>query len=1041
MNIPHYFEDPHTLHVGTEENRSYYIPFSTEEEALMDRYEMSDRYLSLSGLWGFRYFDSVYDLPDNFWEDDISNDEIPVPSVWQNHGYDHHQYTNVRYPFPYDPPYVPAENPVGVYQRTFEVGRMGTDHYYLNFEGVDSCFYVWVNGEFAGYSQVSHSTSEFDITDKISEGDNDLTVAVLKWCDGSYLEDQDKLRMSGIFRDVYLLIRPKNHIRDFFCHVDLVNGYQDGTLDIEMDLTGKTAVSARLLSPEGETLDEKPVRGGKVSFRVEKVQKWNAENPVQYTLLLSEPEEVLSQKIGFRKIEVKDGVICLNGQNIKFRGVNRHDSDPFTGYTISEEQALTDLILMKQHNINAIRTSHYPNAPWFPKMCSKYGFYMIGEADLETHGTTSIEGEAPWQDKYCLIPMNPDFEEAILDREQRNVIRDKNNAAIVIWSLGNESGYGTGLEKAGRWVKAYDPSRLLHYERAMESPSFRTNDISMLDVFSRMYPPLEEIESYFADREKGSSTESAVRDAAAKRKMPYIMCEYIHSMGNGPGDAEDYQALIQKYDGLAGGFVWEWCDHSVYAGVTKDGRPKYLYGGDFGEFPDDGNFCVDGMVFPDRTPSESLLEYKNVIRPVRAKVTNLRQHKIAFTNYYDFTNLKEAVSGYYEITVDGVTRESHPLPELDVEPHQTVERELAFTMPRKGIVALNLFYVRREDGSLVSAGDELGYEQLILRGAGEEGFPVGEALINGCHDEELADKAAGNQTKGSRFTIRTAGRELIVSNDRLCYRFDTLTGSFTSLCVDNTERLEAPMSFNLFRAPTDNDRNIVEYWKQCGFDRAIPRVYSAKARNVDGRCVLHVKMSYAPVYLQKIVDLDVTYRIYADGTIDVDVKAKKCMDMAELPRFGLRLMMPKRMNQARYLGYGPYESYVDKRLASYFGLFETTAQENGEDYIKPQENGSHVGCLMASVTDENGEGIRVTAEKPFSFNISCYTQEELAQKKHNFELEEAPYTVVCLDYRMAGIGSNSCGPRLIEKYRFNEPSFEFNIRLEMTGSGAKKGKA
>lgn len=1002
MNIPKYFEDPYTLHVGTEQNRAYYIPYSPDKsgntlqmgEVVHEDREASDRFQLLSGDWGFSYYESVFDLPDDFWNDYVATDELPVPSVWQNFGYDHHQYTNVRYPFPYDPPYVPRENPVGIYQTSFEIEEKGTNKFYLNFEGVDSCFYVWINGSFVGYSQVSHSTSEFDVTDVLSEGDNDITVAVLKWCDGSYLEDQDKLRMSGIFRDVYLLIRPEKHLRDFFAKVDLVNGYKDGVLTLETEFNGEVPCVATLYSPEGEPLESQPVAEGPVEFTVKDVEKWNAENPVQYTLLLESPEEVIAQEIGFRKIEVKDGVILLNGQNIKFRGVNRHDSDPFTGYAIDTDQAITDLELMKEHNINAIRTSHYPNAPWFPQLCSDFGFYMIAEADLESHGSIEVINEDGWVDNYCLLAQDPMFKEANLDRQQRNVHRDKNNAAVVIWSLGNEAGYGVNFEESGRWVKNFDPTRLVHYERSVDSPSYHQNDTTMLDVFSRMYPAIDTIDAYFDD---------------PSNTKPYVLCEFIHAMGNGPGDAEDYWHCIQRHDGFVGGFVWEWCDHGVYMGKTPDGKDKFAYGGDFGEFPHDGNFCMDGLVKPDRSVSESLLEYKNVIRPVRAELTD-KPGVIKFTNYYDFTNLKDQVAGYYEILVDGEPEQSYLLPELDCEPHKSVTAELELgEIPEKGDIRLNIYYIQRRDLSLTEAGHELGFDQLTLR----EEAP------------ELKEQPSGS------FKLVETSSEVVVKGENFRYVFSKKTGCFDHLVFDGYDRLAAPAAFNIWRAPTDNDRNIRHKWEEAGYDRILPRTYEVKTEEKDGLAVIQCSMSLAPVFRQKVLMLNVTYAIGADGSIDVKVNGKKDMNMPELPRFGITLPLPKKMSYADYLGYGPEESYVDKRRASFFGHFEVSAEENYEDYIKPQENGSHFGCVNVGVMDDLGAGLEAVCPDGLSFNISCYSVEELTKKMHNYELEEAPYTMLHLDYKMAGIGSNSCGPRLMEKYRFNEPEFAFHVRLNM----------
>ena len=465
MNLkPHHFhEDPEILHVGTCPDRSYYLPCAGEDEARQGR---SSRVISLNGSWAFQYFSSykeAIDPDEGLAFDEEEMDAIPVPSCWQTQGYGRHQYTNVRYPFPCDPPYVPEENPCGLYVRHIQVENPEAFRWFLNFEGVDSCFYLWVNGEFAGYSQVSHSTSEFDVSPFLTPGDNTLAVLVLQWCDGSYLEDQDKLRMSGIFRDVYLLARPENHIRDFFVKESFASDFSSAVLTVELDLAGTCAVSAQLYAPDGSLAGEAVSQGEALSFALESPVLWNAEQPAQYTLLLSTGEEAISQKVGLRKIEVQDGVVYLNGVAIKFRGVNRHDSDPVTGYTISREQAQKDLFLMKRHNINAIRTSHYPNAPWFLQLCSEYGLYAIAEADMESHGVAEKMGYH-LEETYPDIADDPQFQKAILDRVQRSVIRDKNNAAAVIWSLGNESGWGENFEIAGRWVKEYDPSRLLHYE-------------------------------------------------------------------------------------------------------------------------------------------------------------------------------------------------------------------------------------------------------------------------------------------------------------------------------------------------------------------------------------------------------------------------------------------------------------------------------------------------------------------------------------------------------------------------------------------------
>ncbi len=546
-------------------------------------------------------------------------------AVWQNYGYDTHQYVCNYYPFPYCPPFVPKENPSGAYVHVFSLSEEALkNRQYLNFEGVDSCFYVWVNGNFAGYSQVAHSTSEFDITDLVCAGENRLAVLVLKWCDGSYLEDQDKFRMSGIFRDVYLLERPAQHIRDLTIRTFLTEDLKSGELHVELEYLNEMMpahLRGILETPEGETLAEIEGKGDRLQFTVKNPVLWNAEQPKLYTLKLVSDEETIIQRIGFRQIEIEKSVVLLNQVPIKIRGVNRHDSDPVTGAAIDREQAVRDLHLMKQHNVNAIRTSHYPNAPWFMELCDEYGFYVLDEADLESHGAAEKYGGS-CDGTYGDIVQNPVFSAAVMDRVQRCVIRDKNRTCVIIWSLGNEAGYGPSMEVAARWVKTFDPSRLLQYEGSIWETGGHSNDVSMLDLYTRMYDSVEGIEEYLKKPEWNK---------------PYMLIEYAHAMGNGPGDLEDYQKVFEANPRILGGFVWEWCDHAVYMGKTANGRDNYSYGGDFGEELHDDNFCVDGLVFPDRTPHNGLKEFKNVHRPVRAVLTDQVNGVVELENKMDFS--------------------------------------------------------------------------------------------------------------------------------------------------------------------------------------------------------------------------------------------------------------------------------------------------------------------------------------------------------------------------------------------------------------------
>lgn len=996
MEYKHIHENPELLHVGTCPNRSYYIPFKSEKE--VDKGE-SSRMKSLNGIWDFKFYPSFAEaFPESdepeYYVDEDDMDEIEVPSCWQNSGYDRHMYTNVRYPFPYDPPYVPEDNPCGLYVRTFEM----TDKELkmrscLNFEGVDSCFYLWINGEFVGYSQVSHSTSEFDISDLLQKGENNIAVLVLKWCDGSYLEDQDKLRMSGIFRDVYILSRPQEHVRDFFVKKELSDDLSKAKITVELEKIGKPVVSGRLMSRKGKLIAESKEKGGKLSFTLDSPKLWNAENPYLYTLIIDGGDEIISQKVGIWKIEIKNGVVYFNGQNIKMRGVNRHDSDPVTGYTISREQAMQDLMLMKQHNINAIRTSHYPNAPWFTELCSEMGFYVIAEADIESHGAASCFGGYD-MDHYSALAVDPMYEAAILDRIQRSVIRDKNNASVIIWSYGNESGYGESFEKAGRWIKSYDPSRLTHYENCHIEAYGRKNDTSMLDLESRMYYSTQDIDKYL----KGSK----------KDRKPFVQCEFIHAMGNGPGDIEDYMEQIFKYDGFFGGFVWEWCDHAVFAGVTEDGKPIYRYGGDSGEFPHDGNFCMDGLVYPDRTPHTGLLEYKNCIRPVRASWKNKKKGEVLLKNILDFTDIAEIADVSYEVQEDGVTTVCGSFEGLSIEPHGTAVVK-AEGLDGSGDISLIIRYTAKEDCEFYPQGYELGFDQLIWN----EKKYVPAKLVSG-------------EISLSQDNVRA-----YISSPLFSYIFNKKTGLFESMVKNNTTLISRPMEWNIYRAPTDNDQYIDNEWRRYGYDRITQRVYDSTASEEDGRVIIRSTLSIAAVYIMKFINIKSEFVIDSEGNVRAKIEGRKNKDFPFLPRFGIRMFMPESFGAAEYFGYGPYESYEDKHRASYLGLFADTPENMHEDYIKPQENGSHFGCKYVTLTD-GSRALTVTSPKPFSFNVSPYTREELTEKKHNYELKKSGYTVLSVDYRMSGVGSNSCGPELLPQYRMDEEQFcfEFDIQAE-----------
>lgn len=984
MIVPNYFENEKIIGVNTTPYRTYYVPFSNKKAAMMiGKREASDRFILLNGDWDFKFFCDIYDVDEEFWGEEFDTsyyDTIDVPSVWNLRGCEGNSYVNSNYPFPYDPPYIMADNPCGAYARHFELTKEEVaSRLFLNFEGVDSAFYLWINGKFVGYDQVAHCTSEFEITKFVREGQNKIAVLVLKLCDGSYLEDQDKFRMSGIFRDVYILRREKEHLRDFTIRSLPTNNYKDGSLKVTFDVDGDKDVKYTFLDGdeillEGNTKD-------KIDETISDVVLWNAENPYLYTLVLECNGETIVTEVGFREIKIENKVVLLNGKPFKIKGVNRHDSSPFDGPAVSYDHVVEDLILMKEHNINAIRTSHYPNAPYFAELCDRFGFYVIEEADLEAHGCYN-NAQPP---DYGQIARHEGFKDAWVDRQKRMYERDKNHICIIMWSIGNEAGYGPNAEASLNYLHSVDNTRIIHYQSTIETEWFMEDESAVpSDVKSMMYTSLDEIKEYL---EKGSK--------------PYFLSEYLHAMGNGPGGAEDYQELIYSNSSLLGGCVWEWCDHAVYMGETVDGHPKYCYGGDFGEKLHDGNFCVDGLVFPDRTPSNSLLEFKNVIRPIRARFENAR---FFFKNCLDFTDVDDVIDVYYEIT-DGGRLVLHGKVELgSILPHE--EKDVSLYIPELSEHGfIRFIYVQKCDISATKAGNELGFDQIELN----------ERVLS-----------APKRTKG-KFEIVESVKTLEICGKNFLYVFNKRNGVFEEAVFGQRSIFTKPSKFVIYRAPTDNDMYVKNDWRQARYHMAYSRAYSTEYE-IKNSCVeIHSIISICTVVARRILKLDAVYTIDGDGKIYVEIKAEKNPVLPILPRFGLIFFLDDGQEKLTYFGRGPVESYSDKKNGSFIAMFDSDADSEYVDYINPQEHGSHCDTEWLEVSGK-GRYMRVQAiDKTLSFNLSKYTLEELEEKKHNFELEKCGSTVLTVDYKLDGIGSNSCGPNPFDKYRFSENEFEFKF--------------
>lgn len=988
MKLDNYYENLHILHVGTVENRCYYVPQDENGK---------ERCRSLNGEdWEFAYYPCVEKVPDDFYRTPEAPDgfmSMEVPSCWQMKGFDQKQYVNSQYPFPFDPPFVPDLNPCGAYRKMFEMtAEESTMRQFLYFEGVDSCCYVWVNGEFAGYSQVSHSPSEFEITGKCREGKNLLSVLVLKWCDGSYLEDQDKFRCSGIFRDVNLLFRPAEFVQDFTVTTPV--DFENNSANVEVCLDrveGKPDICCELWDAKGNQIGTAAGKEGeKCCISVKNPVLWNAEQPCLYTLKIKTAQETITQKVGIRTIRVQDGSILINEKQVKIRGVNRHDSNPRTGATVTREDVIQDLKLMKEHNVNGIRTSHYPNAPWFVELCNEYGFYVMAEADMECHGVASIYLK-DWYKNVGQFAQDEEWGEAILDRQQQNVIRDKNQCSVIFWSLGNESGYGYNFEEAGRWIRKKDPTRLVHYEGSICETAGYKNDVSMLDVMSRMYASVEEVKAYCEDK---------------RMKKPFVLCEFSHAMGNSLGDAEDYMELMYSFDKFCGGFIWEWCDHATYEGTAPDGREIYHYGGDAGEFPHSRTFCMDGLVYPNRKPHTGLLEWKNVIRPVRASLKDLENGIITIRNMQDFADLSDTTVVEYEIKKNGQLLAEGTFEEISCPAHKTAELKIEGLAEYAGErTFLKLIYRQKTDAPLTPKGHEQGFDQFAL-------FEESKT--------KLQLPAAG------KIHVEEDDESFILLSDTVNYRFGKKQAGFLSMEKNGRAVIEKPMEWATFRAPADNDGGVCGDWEAAGYDRPWTKVYDCHIEQEEEKVTIFAVFSIASVYRQPFMRVESRWEVNAQGTVKVTVDAKKDESFPWMPRFGLKLTLPEEKQQVTYFGYGPTESYIDKHHACYIDRFETSVEELFEDYVKPQENGSHCHCYEVSVGD-----IRATGEKPFIFNASFYTAEELAAKAHNYELKKSGHVIWHLDYGMSGLGSASCGTYLSDQYKLKENEMHWKVMLEV----------
>ena len=1005
-----YHKNLSVLHYGCEKPTSYLIPFESVE-AISENRADSQYFRSLCGEWKFLYYPSVNEVEDftaDEWNiEDHGGENIKVPMNWQmnwTRDYDKPHYINSRYPYPMDPPNIPVDNPCGLYERTFYIDEdtLQQKDIQLVFEGVDSCFYLYVNGQFVAYSQVSHSTTVINIGAYLHEGYNRLHVLVLKWCDGSYLEGQDKIRLSGIFREVYLLLREPIRITDLYVRSSLSAPFDRATISAEITLNGPAEVKYVLHDPDGKNIGQGSVAfngTNTISFEIENPLLWNDETPQLYRLELQCENECFRQEIGIRSFEVKGKILYVNGKKVKGKGVNRHDSHPILGYATPVEHMIKDLYLLKAHNINMVRASHYPNDPRFLEYCDRLGFYVCNEADLEAHGMRKGGNPDGLTD-------NPEWREAYLDRAKLLFERDKNHACILMWSLGNESGIGQNHRAMADYLHNRMPNCIVHSEDVCtrnvqqyfnaETEEERSKiECDYIDVESRMYPSIDECRDAFLHNPHITK--------------PLYLCEYSHSMGNSAGDFEEYWQEIYANDSFFGGCVWELTDHSVNIGTVSN--PKYIYGGHFGTVPNDGNFCIDGLVYPDRRPHTALLELKQVLRPCRLTSFNLEDHTITLFNYRYFTDLSD-LDLFWTVENNGVVKQQGRITNLDIPPQTAKTYALPISAQAfEGICTLNLFYRCNRAYLWSDAGYEYGFDQMEL----SDRFVAPVCRTNGLF---------GFEELNNRFVV-TVGETI--------YTLDKHHGVISSIVSEGKEMLATPILPTIWRAPIDNDRYIRVEWLNEGYDRM--QIACQNCRMIchnDTEAEFEAVLNMGAKAIAPILNMTIKYHFSIAKGLEVHIDAQKRDKIPFLPRFGMWFQMPEGNEYFSYLGRGPMESYEDKRHASRFGRYTSTVTDHFEHYIRPQENMAHTDTRMLTVADVGGHGLTFMGNEEtekFSFNCSHYTTEMLTAVKYDYELIPLPQTVVHLDYRHSGIGSGSCGPQLADSLKLKDQRFSFSFRV------------
>ena len=991
MHFPEYHKSLDTLHFGTLAPRAYYIPYSDRATAVTTEREKSENFMLLSGEWKFRFFDTFEDLTQDVTlaDFDFSQcDTIKVPRCWQmytDRDYDKPLYSNLCYPFPTDPPHVPEENPCGVYMRDFDISVKQGERYYLNFEGVSSCFYLFINGKFVAYSQVSHQTSEIDVTDVIVDGTNRISVVVVKWCDGTYLEDQDFFRLSGIFRDVYILRRPEGHVFDIDVRTKLNADFSSCEISVALCAKGNYS----LLTADGAQVADGEFDGD-FSFTLNNPLLWNAEQPNLYTLLIESRGEIIPLKIGVRSVTIENKVLKLNDKRFVLKGINRHDSHPENGYAVTIDEMKRELHLIKAANCNAIRTSHYPNDPRFLQMCSELGIYLVDEADIETHGM-GYDTREDWDwVRWSYLSSSPDWKDAYVDRAARLYERDKNAPCVVMWSLGNESGAGVNLRAMAQYIKARDNTAIIHYENSHkefkvipEGEDF--SDIS--DVESRMYPSAEYTEQYLKDE---------------NNTKPFYLCEYVCSVTT--GDVYDYFRFADEYDNFCGGCIWEFCDHAVNV-PDENGNARYYYGGDFGDIPNDGICCIDGLVYPDRTPRPGYYDMKKVYEPF---VGEYADGAVTIKNRRDFVSLDDLYI-VWNVAADGEVLLEGTTAELDIAAGEAATVKLFdadFSDKENCFLTLSFRYAKNREWE--KKDYEAGFLQFEL-GKPQSKPTMADGKVDVCETERYV-------------TAQANGAKIV---------YDKTFGRLCAFEKNGFSYIKKNSAFDLWRAPTYNCGDYYE-WIAHQFDRVRQKTYStAVSAGENGEVVISTQLSLGAHSRPPVVRMTATWKFDGSGRLSVELDGTVKENAPFLPHLGLLLVMPKDFENVNYFGLGEIDTYPGRDKAARFGRFNISVTDMYEHYVRPQECGNRFNTRVMEIT--NGKAsLRVTSfgVNSFSFKALHHSTQDISSAKHDFELKEADATYLNLDGRVTTLSRSAEFDKPQFSKVFAEKTFKFGFVME-----------